>query len=84
MEAIDRLRTLREVMGDAIDIGVDFHAKTSPAVALQICREVEDLNLMFVEEPCPPESVKAMKRISHRTTVPIATGERLIPTAAAR
>ena len=77
-EAIDQLRTLREVMGDQIDIGVDFHAKTSPAVALQICREVEDLNLMFVEEPCPPENVKAMKRISDRTTVPIATGERLI------
>ena len=77
-EAIDQLRILREVMGDQIDIGVDFHAKTSAAVALQICREVEDLNLMFVEEPCPPENVKAMKRISDRTTVPIATGERLI------
>jgi galactonate dehydratase len=33
---------------------------------------------MFVEEPCPPENVKAMKRISDRTTLPIATGERLI------
>jgi galactonate dehydratase len=77
-EAIDQLHVLREVMGDAIDIAVDFHAKTSPAVALQICREVESLNLMFVEEPCPPENVKAMKRISDRTTVPIATGERLI------
>ena len=77
-EAIDRLRVLREVMGDEIDIGVDFHAKTSPTVAVQICKEVEDLNLMFVEEPCPPENVKAMKRISDRTSVPIATGERLI------
>ncbi len=77
-EAIDRLHVLREVMGDEIDIGVDFHAKTSPTVAVQICKEVESLNLMFVEEPCPPENVKAMKRISDRTTVPIATGERLI------
>jgi len=77
-EAIDHLRTIREVMGDKIDIGVDFHAKTSPTVAVTICKEIEDLNLMFVEEPCPPENVKAMKRISSRTTVPIATGERLI------
>jgi galactonate dehydratase len=77
-EAIEQLHVLREVMGDRIDIGVDFHAKTSPAVAVQICREVESLNLMFVEEPCPPENVKAMKRVSDRTTVPIATGERLI------
>ena len=77
-EAIDRLHLLREVMGDDIDIGVDFHAKPGPTVATVICREIESLNLMFVEEPCPPENVKAMKRISDRTTVPIATGERLI------
>jgi len=77
-EAVDRFHTLREVMGDAIDIGIDFHAKPSPTVATAICREIESLNLMFVEEPCPPENVKAMKRISDRTTVPIATGERLI------
>lgn len=77
-EAIDRLRILREEMGDEIDIGIDFHAKTSPTVAVQICKAVEDLNLMFIEEPCPPENVKAMQRISSRTTVPIATGERLI------
>ncbi len=77
-EAVDRLHTLREVMGDSIDIGVDFHAKTGPAVATVICKEVESLNLMFVEEPCPPENVKAMARIARRTTVPIATGERLV------
>ena len=44
-----------------------------PDGSLQICREVEPLNLMFVEEPCPPENVKAMKRIADRTTMPIAT-----------
>lgn len=77
-EAVDRLQLLREVLGDQIDIGVDFHAKMGPTVATVICREIESLNLMFVEEPCPPENVQAMKRISDRTTVPIATGERLI------
>jgi galactonate dehydratase len=77
-EAVDRLHTLREVMGDDIDIGIDFHAKPGPTVASVICSEIESLNLMFAEEPCPPENVMAMKRISSRTTVPIATGERLI------
>ena len=33
---------------------------------------VEPLNLLFVEEPCPPENVKAMARISERSTTPIA------------
>ena len=76
--AVDSIARLREGLGDEIDIGIDFHAKCSPSVATVICREVEPLNLMFVEEPCPPENVKAMARIARRTTTPIATGERLV------
>ena len=76
--AIKQLERLREGLGDDIDIGVDFHAKTSPSVAAVICKEAEPLNLMFIEEPCPPENAKAMARVSSRTTVPIATGERLV------
>jgi galactonate dehydratase len=40
--------------------------------------EVEPLHLLFVEEPCPPENVPAMARVSRRSTTPIATGERLV------
>ncbi len=76
--AVKHMAGLREGLGDKIDIGVDFHAKTSPTVATILCREVEPLNLMFIEEPCPPENYKAMRRIARRTTTPIATGERLV------
>jgi galactonate dehydratase len=76
--AIKHIQTLREGLGPDIDVAVDFHAKTSPSVASIIAKEVEPLNLLWVEEPCPPENVKAMARISRRTTTPIATGERLV------
>jgi galactonate dehydratase len=82
--AVDWMHLLREGLGDDIDIGIDFHAKTSPSVATIICKEVEALNLMFIEEPCPPENVKAMARIARRTSVPIATGERLIASYSCR
>ncbi|MEP7361684.1 MAG: galactonate dehydratase [Acidobacteriota bacterium] len=82
--AIDSLAKLREGIGPDIDIGVDFHAKTSPAVASIIVKEVEPLNLLFVEEPCPPENVKMMRKISRRSTTPIATGERLIASYSCR
>jgi galactonate dehydratase len=76
--AISRLQLLREGLGPDIDIGVDFHAKTSPSVASIIVKEVEPLKLLFIEEPCPPENVAAMARIAKRSTTPIATGERLV------
>ena len=76
--AVKSMQMVREALGPDIDIAVDFHAKTSPSVASVIVKEVEPLNLLFVEEPCPPENVKAMARIARRSTTPIATGERLI------
>ena len=76
--AIRRLQMLREGLGPDIDIGIDFHAKTSPSVASIIVKEVEPLKLLFIEEVCPPENVAAMARVARRSTTPIATGERLV------
>jgi len=76
--AVRSIQMLREGLGPDIDIAVDFHAKTSPSVASIIVKEVEPLNLLWVEEPCPPENVKAMARIARRSITPIATGERLV------
>ena len=76
--AVASLETLREGLGPDIDIAIDFHAKTSPSVAQILVKEVEPLNLLFVEEPCPPENVAAMAKIARHSTTPIATGERLV------
>ena len=76
--AVKGMQMLREALGPDIDIAVDFHAKTSPTVASILVKEVEPLNLLFIEEPCPPENVPAMARIARRSTTPIATGERLV------
>ena len=76
--AVKSMQVLRESLGPDIDIAVDFHAKTSPSVASILVKEVEPLNLLFIEEPCPPENVQAMAKIARRSTTPIATGERLV------
>ena len=83
-KAVQAVADLREGLGDDIDIGIDFHAKTSPSVASILVKELEPLKLLFVEEPCPPENIKAMQRIAKRSTTPIATGERLVAAYACR
>jgi len=75
---VKSMQILREALGPEIDIAVDFHAKTSPSVASILVKEVEPLNLLFIEEPCPPENARAMAKIARRSTTPIATGERLV------
>jgi galactonate dehydratase len=82
--AVKGIETMRENLGPDIDIGIDFHAKTSPAVASYIVKECEPFKLLFIEEPCPPENVGAMRKISKRSTTPIATGERLVASYSCR
>ena len=76
-QAVARIAALREAVGDKVDIGIDFHGRVSPAMAIQLARAFEPFRPMFIEEPCPPENVDAMATIARSTTVPIATGERL-------
>jgi len=69
---------LREAMGDNIDIMVDFHGRTYPAMAIQYINAIEEFSPYFCEEPVPPENVPALLEVRQSTRVPIATGERLV------
>ena len=76
-QAVARMAALREGVGDTVDIGIDFHGRVTPAMAIQLCKALEPYRPMFVEEPCLPENVDAMVTIARSTSIPIATGERL-------
>ncbi|MFL6417607.1 MAG: galactonate dehydratase, partial [Bryobacteraceae bacterium] len=76
--AVKSMETLREGLGPDLDFAVDFHGKPSPSVSAILVREVEPPHLLFAEEVCPPENVRAMQRVAKRSTTPLATGERLV------
>ena len=75
--AVDRVAAVREVIGPDRDVAIDFHGRVSPALARVLCRELEPLHPLFVEEPVVPELSGDLARICAATTIPIATGERL-------
>jgi galactonate dehydratase len=66
----------REAGGADMGIAVDCHGRLNPKDARRLCRALEDLNLLFVEEPVPPENVDALCLVQRETTIPIAAGER--------
>jgi galactonate dehydratase len=76
-EAVEKVRAVREAVGDSVDIAIDCHGRLSPAMARLASKSLEPLYPMFIEEPCLPENVDAMATIARSTTIPIATGERL-------
>src|SRR5690606_29475348 len=76
-EAVERVRAVREAVGDRIGIGVDFHGRVSKTMAKRLVRELEPFGLMFIEEPVLPQNNEALREIARAGTTPIATGERM-------
>ncbi len=74
---IERFARVRELIGDGVDLAIDFHGRVSPAAANVLIEKLKPYSPMFVEEPCLPENVDCMVNIAQKTTVPIAAGERL-------
>ncbi len=79
-QIVHRMEVLRDTIGEEIDFAIDFHGRVSPALAPILCRELEHVFPMFIEEPVLPENVDAMVKVSRATTIPIASGERLFTT----
>jgi len=72
------VQTMREAVGDKIDIMVDCHARPIPRMGLQFAKALEPYGLYWLEEPCWPEVVVEMADIQRSVKTPIASGERLV------
>ena len=66
----------REAVGPQMGIAVDCHGRLNLKNALRLCRALEACNLMFIEEPVPPENADVLSEVKHGTSTPIAAGER--------
>lgn len=73
---VSRIAAVRDSVGRSFDIALDFHGRTSPAMAKRLIAAIAHLDPMFVEEPCLPENVAQLAEIAHSTDIPLATGER--------
>ena len=69
---------VRQAVGNKADICIGTHGQITPAVSRRLAKRVEKYDPLWLEEPCPPENFKEMARVAASTTIPIATGERLV------
>lgn len=66
-----------EAVGADIDIAVDCHWRFNASDVVKVARELEPFRLMWLEDPVPPNNTAALKEVSSKVRVPIATGENL-------
>ncbi len=76
-EAVERIASVRSVVGYGVDIGIDFHGRVHKAMAKVLAKELEPFKPLFIEEPVLAENNEALLELARHTTIPIATGERI-------
>jgi 2-dehydro-3-deoxyphosphogalactonate aldolase len=69
---------VRKAVGDKADICIGTHGQITPATSRRLAKRIEKYDPLWLEEPCPPENFKEMAKVARSTTIPIATGERLV------
>ena len=72
------IRAIREAVGDRCDILIGTHGQFNTNSAIRFAKRVEEYDPLWFEEPIPPENIKEMARVAQSTSIPIATGERLL------
>jgi len=77
-ETVRLAQTLRDAVGDAVELMCDAHGRLRPSLAIRMGRALEPYGLLFFEEPVPPDNIMALKNVRDATLgIDLATGERI-------
>ncbi|MEZ4869702.1 MAG: mandelate racemase/muconate lactonizing enzyme family protein [Caldilineaceae bacterium] len=71
-------QAIRDAVGDELEVAIGTHGQFSTAGAIRVAKELEEFSPYWFEEPVSPENVDELARVAAQTSIPIATGERLV------
>lgn len=75
--AIDRVRTLRKVVGPDIGLMFDLSGGLNNDQLIRFMDVCGELNVIWIEEPLDPFNSQGLRNLAGRWSIPIAAGERI-------
>ena len=76
-QAMACVEAVVDAVGDRADILIEGHGRFNVPTAIRIGRALEDYDILWFEEPIPPDNLGALAEVKRRIRVPVAAGERL-------
>ena len=76
-EDVERVRAMRDHLGDGFPLMVDANMKWSADEAIRAARAFQPFDLVWLEEPVIPDDVAGQARVVREGGLPIASGENL-------
>jgi L-alanine-DL-glutamate epimerase-like enolase superfamily enzyme len=74
---VDVVRAVRDAVGPEVMVAMDAHWKYGVNDAIKLAQALEPFDLLWLEDPVPPENIEAQRHVTHSTRTPICTGENL-------
>ncbi len=81
---LERVRRVREAIGDAVELAVDCHNRFDVPTARRVARELAPLRLYWLEAPVPPWEPTALLQVKEGLGTRLVAGEELLGRAAFR
>ena len=76
-EDLERIRYVREIVGDTTDLMIDANQVFTVGEAIERGKAFEDMNCYWFEEPIHAQNIEGYKQIADELKIQIATGENL-------
>ena len=70
--------SIRDSVGNKLEVGIGTHGQLTTYSAIRVAKFLEPYHPFWFEEPVMPENINEMARVAAHTSIPIATGERLV------
>lgn len=75
--SVKMVAAVREAVGTRADILFGTHGQFSTSGAVRLAKAIEPFDPLWFEEPIPPDMPEMMGEVARKTSIPVATGERL-------
>ena len=77
-KAEEIFKNIRKAVGDKLEVGIGTHGQMPTYSAIRVAKRLEPYDPFWFEEPVMPENINEMARVAAHTSIPIASGERLV------
>ncbi len=77
VEAVNRVRAVREAVGPDVEILVEAHRRLPPVNAIRVAREMEPYRPYWYEESVSSRDPNSLAEAKHNINLPVITGEKL-------
>jgi L-alanine-DL-glutamate epimerase-like enolase superfamily enzyme len=72
---VTTVEAIRNAVGPAVDIMLDVNSAYDAATAIKVCRQLEELDITWIEEPVPADDLDGYQRVRRGQSIPVAAGE---------